>query len=391
MGSDDRSLDDASDAKDRISSSDGREYEFPIVSDRFLGCLLGGAVGDALGAPVEFMKRAEILRHFGRDGITGYASAYGGLGKITDDTQMTLFTAEGLLRAWVRGCFRGITTYADVTANAYLRWLRTQGETPSCDVKVDAESDGWLFQRRELHSQRAPGNTCLSALKSMRSLGEPARNDSKGCGGVMRVAPVGLFAWRQGQSAEHAFELGTELAALTHGHPSGSLPGGVFAALIHVLINGGTLTDALMTAKTSLSMRSGYEETLSAIDRAEALANANLEHAVAIDQLGQGWVAEEALAISIYCSLVARDFKHGVTLAVNHDGDSDSTGAIVGNLLGVMHGISAIPIEWLEPLELREVILEVAEDLYAFADWDIGECSSDAKLNEQIWRKYPGF
>src|SRR5690554_4129614 len=96
------------------------------LRNRFLGCLLGGAIGDALGAPVEFMSRADILRTFGSEGIVGYASAYGGIGRITDDTQMTLFTAEGLIRAWVRQCDRGITTYEGVTANAYLRWLRTQ-------------------------------------------------------------------------------------------------------------------------------------------------------------------------------------------------------------------------------------------------------------------------
>jgi len=97
------------------------------VEGRFTGCLLGGAVGDALGAPVEFMKRTEILRRFGPNGITAYVPAYGGLGTITDDTQMTLFTAEGLLRGWVRGCFKGITTYPGMTAHAYLRWLQTQG------------------------------------------------------------------------------------------------------------------------------------------------------------------------------------------------------------------------------------------------------------------------
>src|SRR5690606_25084851 len=134
MGSDDPSLGAAPDAKDGISSSVGGEYESQIVRDRFLGCLLGGAVGDALGAPVEFMRRAEILRRFGPDGITGYAPAYGGLGKITDDTQMTLFTAEGLIRGWVRGCFKGSTTYTGVTAQDYLRWLQTQGERPTCDI-----------------------------------------------------------------------------------------------------------------------------------------------------------------------------------------------------------------------------------------------------------------
>ena len=124
---------------------------------------------------------------------------------------------------------------------------------------------------------------------------------------------------------------------------------------------------------------------------AKELADSDLPHEDAIARLGQGWIAEEALAISIYCTLVASNFKHGVILAVNHDGDSDSTGAIVGNLLGAMHGVKAIPAEWLKPLELRDVITELAEDLYAFKDWAIGEYSENKELNKQIWWKYPGF
>ena len=363
------------------------------VQERFLGCLLGGAVGDALGAPVEFMTRTEILRRFGPKGITEYAPAYGGLGTITDDTQMTLFTAEGLIRGWVRGCFKGSTTYSGVTAHAYLRWLQTQGEHPTCDIDFGTDEPGWLFQQRQLHSRRAPGNTCLVALRAMNSLGESARNDSKGCGGVMRVAPVGLFAWRlrQHESPQDAFRLGTKLAALTHGHPTGALAGGVLAVLIMALTDGASLPEALAAAKSLLRTEPGHDETLRAIEIAEELADSSLPHEEAIARLGQGWIAEEALAISIYCALVARDFKDGVILAVNHDGDSDSTGAIAGNLLGVMHGVKAIPAEWLGPLELRDVITELAEDLYAFKDWAIGEYSDNEELNHRIWRKYPGF
>lgn len=363
------------------------------VQGRFAGCLLGGAVGDALGAPVEFMKRAEILRRFGPKGITKYAHAYGGVGKITDDTQMTLFTAEGLIRAWVRGCIKGISTYSGVTAHAYLRWLQTQGERPARDIAFGAEEPGWLIQQRDLHNRRAPGNTCLAALRSMESLGEPARNDSKGCGGVMRVAPVGLFAWRlrQQQSPEDAFRLGTDLAALTHGHPTGALTGGVLAVLILALIDGASLPEALAASKALLCTEPRHEETLHAIEMAEAMAKSDWPHEVSIAQLGQGWTAEEALAISIYCALVARNFKHGVVLAVNHDGDSDSTGSITGNLLGAMHGVRSIPTEWLEPLELREVITTVAEDLYAFKDWEIGEGSEYIEMNQRVWQRYPGF
>ena len=158
--------------------------------DRFVGCLLGGAVGDALGAAVEFMSRATILRQFGPDGISDYAPMYGGLGRITDDTQMTLFTAEGLLRGWVRGCLKGITTYTGLTETSYQRWLATQGIAPRDGVDLVREP-GWLCQQRALHARRSPGNTCLSALRATPTDDGFAQNNSKGCGGVMRVAPVG--------------------------------------------------------------------------------------------------------------------------------------------------------------------------------------------------------
>jgi ADP-ribosyl-[dinitrogen reductase] hydrolase len=102
----------------------------PALHARIRGCLLGGAVGDALGAPVEFLSLAEIRRRFGPDGIRDYAHAYGRLGAITDDTQMTLFTAEGLLRAWVRGTVKGLYHPPGVIHHAYLRWLVTQGAYP---------------------------------------------------------------------------------------------------------------------------------------------------------------------------------------------------------------------------------------------------------------------
>jgi ADP-ribosylglycohydrolase len=363
-----------------------------IARDRFRGCLLGGAVGDALGAPVEFMSRNEILKRFGRQGITGYAPAHGGLGRITDDTQLSLFTAEGMLRAWVRSCFSGIASVPGITRCAYLRWLRTQDEAPGQDASDASPRDGWLFQQRAMHSRRAPGNTCLAALRDVLPGSGVARNDSKGCGGVMRVAPVGLY-FRQPdapQMPRHAFELARELAGLTHGHPTGRLAAGAFAVLVLALTTGAGLEEGLVQAKALLAQYPHHEETLLALAKAEKLAGSATPPDAAIALLGQGWIAEEALAIAVYCALVAHSFREGVLLAVNHDGDSDSTGAIAGNLLGALYGADAIPREWLEPLELREVIIEMADDLLDYRDWDIGEHSKDAALNERIWIKYPG-
>ncbi|MCG7632845.1 ADP-ribosylglycohydrolase family protein [Gordonia McavH-238-E] len=361
--------------------------------DRYTGCLLAGAVGDALGGAVEFSTRDAILDRFGADGITSYAEAYGGVGTITDDTQMTLFTAEGLLRAWVRDCAGGISCYSATTARAYLRWFITQGGHPRHGVLATAERSSWLAGHRQLHSRRAPGTTCLEALRVTTRPGAAADNDSKGCGGVMRVAPVGLFAARAEWSAAGTFDLATTLASLTHGHPSGSLPAGVLAVAVRDLVGGASLPEALTVAKGILRIRAGHEETLAALDAAEALADSALPHEAAITRLGGGWVGEEALAIAVYSALVADDLEDAVIIAVNHDGDSDSTGAMAGNLLGARDGVGAIPQRWLESLELRDVIVEMARDLHDFVDWDITEADAQAGAAGWVgkyWGTRPG-
>lgn len=186
----------------------------PSLASRRRGCLLGGAIGDALGATVEFWTLSEIRSRLGPSGVTDFLPAYGTPGAITDDTQMTMFTAEGLIRAGVRWHERGICHVPSVVWRAYLRWLLTQGHPPA---DPDFEPDGWLIGHDLLWSSRAPGQTCLSALRSgVRGTPLERPNDSKGCGGLMRIAPVGLVALRP-------FQLGCELAALTHGQPTGFL------------------------------------------------------------------------------------------------------------------------------------------------------------------------
>lgn len=314
--------------------------------DRFRGCLLGGAVGDALGAPVEFLSRREILARYGADGITDFDNAYGRRGAITDDTQMTLFTAEGLIRARSRAGARG------ALGSAYQRWLGTQGESR------EPGGDGWLVGVRELHSRRAPGTTCLSSLRAARSVDQLADNDSKGCGAVMRMSPVGLVM------RDDSFTIGDEAGWLTHGHPSGHLAAGYLAAVIAGIVAGRSLPEALNAADGELSTRPGSDECRRALARARELATQPASYE-ALASLGEGWVAEEALAMSIYCALVADDFASGVIRAVNHSGDSDSTGAITGNILGALLGVAAIPARWLDAVELRDVIEQLAKDLHA--------------------------
>src|SRR6185312_7352084 len=293
----------------------------PTGRERVLGCLLGGAIGDALGAPIEFDRLVDIRARLGAAGVTGFLPAYGLVGAITDDTQMTLFTAEGLLRAQATRA-RG-ERGDDVAAirGAYLRWLRTQ----DASVRAEGTGGGWLVDQDVLHHRRAPGTTCLSALYE-GGRGTPVNplNDSKGCGGVMRVAPIGLVT-------EHRFATAARAAALTHGHPSGYLSAGAFAHVVGDLLQGATLPDAIASARVELAQWPEHDETMRSMNAAVALVASGDVDAERIETLGGGWVGEEALAIGLCCALVAPDVRAGLLLAVNHGGDSDSTGSIAGN------------------------------------------------------------
>ncbi len=346
------------------------------LTSRSRGCLLGGAVGDALGAPVEFMSLERIRATFGAPGIVDFAPAYGKLGAITDDTQMTLFTVEGVLRGWARGSLKGICNMSHMVWLAYGRWLSTQ------ETQTQVEATGWLIAQRGLHAARAPGITCLSALREPFR-GDGARNDSKGCGGVMRTAPLGLI-----YDAGYAFDHGNACAALTHGHPTGQLPAGVLAGIVAHLVEGLDLDAALDLAVRFLPEIADHAETLAAIRLARELAASSLPSDEAIRRLGQGWIAEEALAIAIYCALVAPTFEAALVLAVNHDGDSDSTGSIAGQILGAWHGPDVIPARWLERLELRDVIAQLADDLARVRDLDFDIYSADV---EAFLERYPPY
>jgi ADP-ribosyl-[dinitrogen reductase] hydrolase len=366
----------------------------PHLRSRFRGCLLGGAVADALGAPVEFMDLEEILRIFGEQGICGYAPAYGKLGAITDDTQMTLFTAEAVLSAHLASALQSQEPdFFRAGAASYARWLMTQENSRL--ISSGNQKVSWLLQQKKLFTRRAPGTTCLSALQASRGKVSRANNESKGCGGVMRIAPLGMYfahSLNRERNREHVlsnlFATGKDLAAITHGHPSGFLSAGTLAVIVSLVLTGTSLADAIQAAKEFLRQHPSHKETLAAVEKAEALAKSRPRDRAALRELGKGFVAEEALAIGIYCALGAKNFEDGIILAVNHSGDSDSTGTITGNLLGAAAGVEAIPDRWLAPLELRSTIEAIADDLAAFPDWRL-RSEGDAEERAFYATRYP--
>ncbi len=337
-----------------------------LTPDHFTGCLLAGAVGDALGASIEFMALDQIRQTYGESGLTGYAPVYGRTGAITDDTQMMLFTAEGLVLSRIRPEYSGDDGMIRCIYHSLLRWLTTQQPDRRTALIQSygtcAIVEGVLTGHAALFSRRAPGNACLSALAS-GVMGTPEHpvNDSKGCGGVMRIAPVGLAF----TDPEKAFAIGCRSAAITHGHVTGYLASGTLAALISLIISGHSLTNAVNAAIRILKQQKNAKETLDAVTAAVETALSKTPSPETVESLGTGWIAEEALGIGLYCALAhENDMTKALLLSVNHSGDSDSTGTITGNILGALHGRSAIPSHWIDALELNGLIEETAMDLY---------------------------
>ncbi len=223
----------------------------------------------------------------------------------------------------------------------------------------------------KLYSPRAPGNTCLSTLRSGEhgSIEAPI-NNSKGCGGVMRVAPVGLYFNGRKKDIRDICRFGAETAALTHGHPHGWMPAAALAQIVHEVSQDGTiLPEAVLHSLNTIDKI--YPETkeriafTNLIEKAIDLAAEDMDDLDAIHLLGEGWVGDETLAIAVYCALkYSVDIDSALIAAVNHNGDSDSTGANTGNIIGAQAGLSGIPEKYTEKLELRDLIIEVADDLW---------------------------
>ncbi len=368
--------------------------------DKFKGCLLGGAIGDALGYAIEFESWSNIKTKYGDHGITRYELNTQGKAEVSDDTQMTLFTANGLLFGETRNAVHGITKpIEEYVETAYLEWLQTQ--TAKSD-KYENWHCCWLRDIPEMNHRRAPGSTCLGALMKLQDQ-DKVVNNSKGCGGVMRAAPIGLYYANATKVYENErdvigplLETGAKVAQCTHKHPLGYLPAAVLAYIVyHLVVQPDSkkaidrldyiISDALYELQNKFPKEKTYiDELCNIVNLAIKLSRADRSDLECISQIGEGWVGEEALAIAVYCCCKYRNnFEQAICAAVNHSGDSDSTGAIAGNIMGAMLGVAAIPDHYLEKLELKDVIIEMASDLYTGCI--TGEHDTGDTMEQQKW------
>lgn len=316
----------------------------PTPKERLLGCLVGGAIGDALGAKIEASKYEDIQARYGKSGLR-YIPKTQGIYQVTDDTQMALFTIEGLLNNYLLSHDLDSEPNYNLIYKSYLDWYKSQTQDP----------DGSYFERgllgdSTMYKKCAPGKTCMEALeaKTKGTMEEPV-NNSFGNGGIMRSAPIGLLY----SNPELAFKVACKSTALTHGHPDAYLSAGCFSAIISMLQNGYSIEESIEKAVEILKDYENSDYVLENIKKAIELAQTDLEPVEAIEKhIGKGVNGAQALGVALYCVLkTPSDYKKTVINAVNHSGDSDTTGAIAGNISGVLNGSKNIPVAWQTNIE----------------------------------------
>ncbi|GGR88660.1 ADP-ribosylglycohydrolase [Streptomyces nojiriensis] len=328
---------------------------------RVRGTLLGSALGDALGAPAAGLSLAALREAHGPDGLTGPAPALGRRGRVTAATQLTLFTVDGLIRAHVRRDTGAWHPPTDIH-HAYLRWAATQHDWGPDERRKD---NGWLGREEWLYARRVPHRACLTGFADdvLGTLDQPKNPAARDAAAASRSAPFGLLV---GWEPALVLQLSVECAAQSHGHPTATLSAGAVAVIVHGLIRGESLDSAVQRTLGLLGARPGHQPVTDALQRATAAVTHGSPGPEAVEALSPGGDGPEdaagALAVAVYCALVAEDVPQGLRLAVNHGGDSIAAGALCGALLGALHGETALPAAWLAELEGRAALLELADD-----------------------------
>lgn len=315
--------------------------------------LLAQSIADAFGYLVEFKKVPEIHRVYGKNGIQ-----FSMMDKLTlvatDDTQMSLFCLQGMINYEKNPTIKN--NPMKEVFNEFQAWLTTQNHGKEYGSK--------LSHYPELFYQRAPGGTCLTALISNKfGTIEKKINDSKGCGGIMRTLPVAFFA----QSVEQAFLWGSEQAALTHGHPSGYLSSGFYCAVAYLLIKDPSISiqQACDKVLPILETYDEHEEVFNIVKKTLSLIEENpeLESVYLNEQLGGGWVGEEALAIALYIAAIYPEYADVLEVGSNHNGDSDSTAMLASGLWHLKNRKPAQFMSLIEKVDLTNVIKETVNQI----------------------------
>ena len=352
------------------------EDEMALQQSSYRGCLLGMAVGDAMGYTVDNRSWQEIREDYGPNGLLGY-DLVNGYADVTSYTQLAAFTCNGLLFGLTRGQMLGkMAPFIKYIGLACREWAASQRPwgRPS-------RSYCWLLRKAELCRRHCMETRMLDTLarQNLGTLETPA-NNSSGPYSLTCAIGVGLFFDEDRMDQQEIDRLGAEAVALTHGNPTAFLSGAVLAHIMSKLLRNpaASLKKTALEAVEAMKEQFGHQYS-QAYDIATLVRHAityaeahNVNQVEVMERLGCDNAAQ-VLAGAIYACLVSGgDFDSAMIAAVNHSGRSAAVGAIAGAILGIRLGEEALPDFYIECLEPAEVLRELADDLYTGCPMEMG-------------------
>ena len=346
------------------------------LQSAYRGCLLGLAVGDAMGYTVDAKTWAEIQEDYGPNGLLGY-DLVNGYADVTSNTQLAAFTCNGLLLGLTRGQLQGkMAPFVRYIGLSHREWAASQRHWGRPE-----KTFCWLLRKKEMCRRRCMDTWMLDTL-SRTELGSPEEpvNHFATPGAITASLGVGLFFHRHRIQLSEINRLGAEAVALTHGSPTAFLTGAMVAHIITCILR---KPDAPLKAVVVHAMKDIREEFGHQYSQAYDLANMVRQVLTLAEAPGVRPVdvmeriqcdnAAQVLCGAIYACLVSGgDFDRAMIVAVNHSGRSAAVGAIAGAILGIRLGEEALPDFYIECLEPAETLRELADDLYSGCPMEAG-------------------
>ncbi|NDJ51771.1 MAG: hypothetical protein GYB68_01650 [Chloroflexi bacterium] len=290
--------------------------------------IYGVAIGDALGWPIELMKMDKIQIIYGERGIQEPPDP----ARISDETQ----TTEAVIKALIDAGDEDVDGIMKALTHHLIEWSQSP------------------------ENNRAPGHTLTEAVRTMeagiswRESGLP----QKGNGSVVRIAPVGYFFQHD---LEKLKQVSIAVGLATHTHPTAVAACVAAAYLVKLGLDEvpvDQFTDRILAITRDMD-----EEFGGAVRKIGHVMGWTDEMA-ALNYIGAGWMADEAVAMAMYSVMKHPDnFARAVSRSVNTAGDSDSVGAVAGAVSAAVTGLEGIPPEWINRLENFDRLTELAEKL----------------------------
>lgn len=309
--------------------------------------LLGLAVGDALGVPVEFCSRKRLQEQPVTD-MRSFGTHNQPSGTWSDDTSLTLCLAESLTECGI--------DYQD-QARRFVGWWRHANWTPHGDVFDIGNATRGAISRLELGM-----NPTEAGLTN---------EHSNGNGSVMRILPVALYL--AFSDPADRLDAAMQCSRLTHGHPRCQIACALFVEIAAALVRGANIRSAVAQSQRSVSeiIESRFPRERSNVQR---LFNDGIGNLNPTEVSGSGYVID-CLEASIWCALSSNSFQEGVLKAVNLGDDTDTAGAVAGALLGLRFGRESIPQGWEDQLARRQDVVALCERFQAACEhqWETNQ------------------